>query len=139
MAQPVNIHLKNEIARDDETETFELRLTGQYVHKGNDHYLLYEEHQEEGTVQTVVKWRSGRALIMRKGAVGMRMEHIEGETTEGAYDSPYGKLAMQANTIKIDSHVDDANGHVTFQYDLTMQGSSIGMYTMAVAFKEAKQ
>jgi uncharacterized beta-barrel protein YwiB (DUF1934 family) len=67
---PVKINVKTTI---DSDETFELMVFGTYFEKGNAAYLRYEEAVEEGSVRTIVKMAQNVALILRGGAIKMRL------------------------------------------------------------------
>lgn len=134
--QNVKITLHNEIKRDDEIEQYELTVFGKYYKRGNNEFLKYEEAQEEGTVKTILKWNPEFALVMRSGAVSMRLEHRENKTTHGSYQHPYGTLSIEAYTSEIQSRVEEHTHTVQLQYDLSMQQSFIGTYKMTFTFEE---
>ncbi|MDQ0214184.1 uncharacterized beta-barrel protein YwiB (DUF1934 family) [Oikeobacillus pervagus] len=136
---PVKIHLKTTIEQEDEKETIELALFGQYYQKGNNSYLKYEEVHEEGTVQTIVKMSEQQALILRNGAIKMRLPfQLEG-TLNGSHESPFGTLLLTTRTNELAHHTYTdipINGEFQISYQLMMQEQIAGNYTMSIQYKE---
>jgi uncharacterized beta-barrel protein YwiB (DUF1934 family) len=138
---PVKIHLRTDIQHGDEKDSFELIAFGRYYKKGNSAYLKYDEVQEEGTVHTIVKMASENALILRSGAVKMRLSFDEAHELNGSYETEIGTLLLTTTTNKLKYKEDEENksGEFQVQYELHMQGSSVGQYQMVISFKEEAQ
>ncbi|WP_082892620.1 DUF1934 domain-containing protein [Rossellomorea aquimaris] len=135
---PVKIHLKTNITIGDESDSFELVSFGRYYEKGNAVFLKYDEVQEEGTTHTIVKITDRQALILRSGAVKMRMAFNELEEQNGSYESQLGTLMLTTKTknvshTQVDSKVE---GDFNLSYELNMQGSPVGDYEMSINYKE---
>lgn len=136
---PVNIHLTTSIEHEGEKEVFELMLSGEFQEKNGSFFLKYNEVQEEGTIQTVVKFSDQSAVILRSGAVNMRLPFHEKEQMNGSYNSPHGTLAMSTRTSKL-LHSRTYNesrleGRLQLDYHLLMQGTAVGSYTLDLLFK----
>ncbi|HZG70401.1 MAG TPA: DUF1934 domain-containing protein [Chondromyces sp.] len=139
---PVKIHLKTTVEHDGERETFELSLFGKYYEKKDAIFLKYDEVQEEGTVHTIVKLSPEGALILRSGAVKMRMVFQYKEQLSGSYESPYGTLLLTTDTRNLSCRTykgQQLEGNLQLTYQLLMQGSSAGIYSMAIQFKEERE
>ncbi|KMY55702.1 hypothetical protein AC623_18635 [Bacillus sp. FJAT-27231] len=136
---PVNIHLTTSIEHEGEREMFELMLSGEFQEKNGSYFLKYTEVQEEGTIQTVVKFSDKGAVILRSGAVKMRLPFNEKEPMNGSYTSPHGTLAMLTKTNKLShSHTyseSQLEGTLQLDYHLLMQGTAVGAYTMELKFE----
>ena len=135
---PVKIHLKTDITVGKESDSFELVSFGRYYEKGDAVFLKYDEVQEDGTTHTIVKITDGQALILRSGAVKMRMAFNESEELNGSYESQLGTLMLTTKTKKL-SHIqkDSAlEGEFNLSYKLIMQGSAVGDYNMTITYKE---
>jgi uncharacterized beta-barrel protein YwiB (DUF1934 family) len=135
---PVKIHLKTNITIGDDSDSFELVSFGQYYEKGDAFFLKYDEVQEEGTIHTIVKITDTQALILRSGAVKMRMVFNEEEEMNGSYESELGALMLTTKTKKL-SHTKNltkTEGDFNLSYELNMQGSPVGDYEMSINFKE---
>lgn len=135
---PVKIHLRTRIQQDHEEEQYELILFGNYYQKGNTTYLKYDEVLEEGTVHTIVKIAEQNALILRSGALKMRLSFQLHNEKNGSYESQYGTLLLSTKTKVLDHNKTDQNeGRFLLKYDLLMNGETTGEYEMAIQYKEA--
>ncbi|MGE8204978.1 DUF1934 domain-containing protein [Heyndrickxia sp. NPDC080065] len=131
---PVNIHLKTVIKQDQEEDNYELMLQGLFYQKGNAAFLKYDEVLEEGTVHTIVKMSDRDAVILRSGAVKMRLSFHADVEKNGSYESPYGTLLLSTRTKKIET----SEGQFLLKYDLCMNGEVSGTYEMYITYREAK-
>ncbi|MFE7149798.1 DUF1934 domain-containing protein [Heyndrickxia sporothermodurans] len=135
---PVKIHLKTVIKQDAESESYELMLFGNFYQKGNAFFLKYDEEVEEGTVHTIVKIADNNAVILRSGAIKMRLSFHMDVEKNGSYESTFGTLLLSTKTEKIEHIKTTKNeGRINLAYDLLMQGSSSGKYEMSINYKEA--
>ncbi|WP_259455635.1 DUF1934 domain-containing protein [Bacillus sp. PK3_68] len=136
---PVDIHLTTSIEHEGEKEVFKFMLSGEFQEKNGSFFLKYNEIQEEGTIQTIVKFSDKGAVILRSGAIKMRLPFNEKEQMNGSYESPQGTLAMSTRTNKLShSHTykeSQLEGALRLDYHLLMQGIAVGSYTLDLTFK----
>lgn len=135
----VKIHLKTRIQHGDEKDSFELISIGRYYEKEDSFFLKYDEVQEEGTIHTIFKMkRDEEALILRSGAVKMRMVFKEDEEHAGSYESQLGTLMITTKTSKLTHTANRTknDGEINLSYQLYMQGSPVGKYEMDISYKE---
>lgn len=72
--KPIQIQLTSVIRSfEGETDKYEMWLEGQLTEKRDAHYIRYTEEQEGGSIKTIIKITEDAALIMRSGAVTMRL------------------------------------------------------------------
>lgn len=116
-------------------ETFELKTTGHFYKKGSSGYLQYEENMPEGAIQTTVKLKNEEVLILRKGAVDMRLHFLLNKKTPGTYKTDHGVLMTEADTKEME--IED--GRVEVLYNLAIQGSHAGTYTMNIQYEEVQE
>lgn len=124
---------------EGESETYEMWLQGNYIEKAGNAYLRYEEVQEGKAIRTTVKLGNEQALIMRAGAVNMRLPLNIQEQQMGHYDSEFGSLPLMTRTLELDFQrqlEDERSGLFSVQYDLIMNGQSVGNYTVNIQFTE---
>ncbi|MCM3664589.1 DUF1934 domain-containing protein [Mesobacillus subterraneus] len=135
---PVKVTVKTVIYSGSEKETFELTTFGRYYKKANSSYLQYDEVMEEGDVHTTVKVSGSEVLILRSGAIKMRLHFLLNKKTPGNYKTPYGLLETSAATKRLDTDFNDEKqeGHVDLLYDMAIQGSSAGTYHLTINYKE---
>lgn len=135
----VNIKLISTIRPiDGESESYEMLLTGQLLEKAGSMYLKYEEVQEDKTIRTTMKLGDEQALIMRAGAVKMRLPLNIIEQQTGHYESEFGSMPLVIDTKKMTYTKQAISGDFHVQYDLLMGGQSVGNYTLDITFTEVQ-
>ena len=135
----VNIKLISTIRPiDGESEGYEMLLTGQLLEKAGSIYLKYEEVQEDKSIRTTMKLGNEQALIMRNGAVKMRLPLNIIEQQTGHYESEFGSMPLVVETKKMTFTKQAINGDFHVQYDLLMGGQSVGNYTLDITFTEVQ-
>ncbi|WP_285398987.1 DUF1934 domain-containing protein [Lysinibacillus sp. fls2-241-R2A-57] len=135
----VNIKLISTIRPiDGESESYEMLLTGQLLEKAGSMYLKYEEVQEDKTIRTTMKLGNEQALIMRNGAVKMRLPLNIIEQQMGHYESEFGSMPLVIDTKKMTFTKQAISGDFHVQYDLLMGGQSVGNYTLDITFTEVQ-
>ncbi len=135
---PITIYLKTDIQQGQEHESFELTAQGNYYEKNDSFFIRYEERNEAGSVQTVLKIAGDHAVILRSGSIKMRMSFYPGQVTNGTYESEIGILQLVTETVSL-AHLtrsDDKEGKIQIQYKLKMQGDDVGLYNMSLTYKE---
>jgi uncharacterized beta-barrel protein YwiB (DUF1934 family) len=135
---PVKILVKTDIRTGGSKETFELTAFGRYYKKNGSRFLQYDEENEAGTVKTIVKMAEGEALILRSGAVKMRLPFRMNKKMRGSYEMPFGTMEMLTLTKGLSQSFDDSSGTGSFDllYEMKMQGSQAGTYHLAITFEE---
>jgi uncharacterized beta-barrel protein YwiB (DUF1934 family) len=133
---PVKINVKTTINHD---ETFELMVFGTYFEKGNAAYLRYEEAVDEGNVRTIVKMAHNDALILRGGAIKMRLPFELNRKLNGSYEMPFGQFATVTKAKRIDYSYENGKGHFGVLYDFSMEGAEASTYQLEIAFQEEKK
>jgi len=128
---PVKVKVKTVINK----EPFELTAFGRYSEKGDSTYLQYDEMMPEGTIHTTVKLKNGEVLILRKGAVDMRLHFITNKKTPGTIHTEHGLMLTEADTKKVT--IDESQ--VEVRYDLSIQGSYAGTYHMNIQYEEVSE
>ncbi|MFJ7731267.1 DUF1934 domain-containing protein [Lysinibacillus sp. NPDC097231] len=135
----VNIKLISTIRPiEGEFESYEMWLTGQLLEKAGSMYLKYEEVQEGKTIRTTMKLGNKRALIMRAGAVNMRLPLNIIEQQTGHYESEFGSMPLVIQTKEMTFIKRAVSGDFHVQYDLLMGGQSVGNYTLDITFTEVQ-
>lgn len=137
--KPVKIKVNTTIWNNGDRETFELTTFGRYYEKNDAVFLQYEEVMEEGTVRSIIKVSKNETLILRSGAIHMRMVFEMNKKHVGKYESPFGPLAIQTHTKRLSHQLEEGTGSVDILYELHMQGALAGTYHLEVQFKEEKR
>ena len=122
---------------DGERETYEMWLEGSVLQKAGNDYLRYEEVQQDQTIRTTIKLAEHNTVILRNGAVKMRLPLNVAQPEIGHYESMYGSLPLETTThqLAIEGQVDGSTRFTT-QYDLRVAGNSVGNYILEINFTE---
>lgn len=135
---PVKITINTTIYKGSETESYELTVLGRFQQSATAVFLRYDEVMEVGKVTTTVKLNDQGALIMRSGALNMRMTFRRKLSTLGTYQTPFGTMQTEAFTEQLE-HVFESKkneGSLDLLYDLTIQGEKAGTYHLKITYKE---
>ncbi|WP_239255107.1 DUF1934 domain-containing protein [Listeria ilorinensis] len=141
--QPVKIHITNVVRQMESEEKTEMSVSGVfYLHEGN-RYLHYEERQVTGEVRTVLKLSEEELLLLRSGAVNMRMHFFRDKRRSTAsIDSGAGNFLFESELVALEENFQPADGlfgEIAFQYDLLQAGSYIGSYNVKMRIEEDKE
>lgn len=129
------------VPTDGERETYEMWLQGSFIEKAGKSYLRYEEVQEEQSIRTVVKLTDEQAFIMRSGGVNMRLPLNTKQKAVGHYESVYGSLPLMTQTHQLAFQANqgsNVSGRFRTQYDLIIDGTSVGNYTLEIHYSEVQ-
>ncbi|WP_462410198.1 YwiB family protein [Neobacillus sp. Marseille-QA0830] len=130
---PVKISVKTTI---DQEETIELMVFGRYYQKEKASFLQYEEAMEAGSVRTIVKMTPDEALILRSGAVKMRLPFTLQKKLRGSYEMPFGVFETTTNTKSLTFTFENGKGLMDILYEFAMQGEHAGTYHLEISFQE---
>jgi uncharacterized beta-barrel protein YwiB (DUF1934 family) len=121
---------------EGDVETYEMWLQGAFIEKAGSPYLRYEEVQEEQSIMTTIKLASEKALILRSGAVKMRLPLNIDQLEAGHYKNALGEIpiGIQTNTLNFDGA--QKSGQFTANYDLLIDGNSVGNYVLEIHYQE---
>ncbi|XJZ27179.1 DUF1934 domain-containing protein [Bacillota bacterium Lsc_1132] len=137
----VKMNVKTTISQQNSSETFDAAAVGRFYHKGETFYLKYEEMTEEGSIRTIVKATKEEALILRNGAVTMRLPFTLDSKKSGYYEVPFGKFATSTFTKKIEHQyqTESGTGYIQLVYDFSVQGTDAGTYELHITFQEEEK
>ncbi|WP_235841983.1 DUF1934 domain-containing protein [Neobacillus fumarioli] len=130
---PVKIVVKTTI---DKEETFELTVFGRFFQKGQASYLQYEEAMDEGKVRTIVKATADDMLILRSGAVNMRLPFQLEKTLPGRYELPFAALETTTLAKKMQFFYENGCGLIEIVYDFSIAGEQTGTYHLEIKFEK---
>lgn len=127
----VNIHMISQINREgQDVDQTKKDFEGELIKKGTSYYLNYQEEDPElGRSQHVLKLGADQGVIMRRGAVSMRLPFILGEETSGDYQSPYGPFSMRVSTDIFKMKWSGRSGLIHLRYNLELQGEPVGRFS----------
>lgn len=136
----VNIRLHSSIRHPGQAkDTQEFQLKGRLIEKRDTSYLQYEE-QQGGTIETIVKLDSKEALIMRKGAVQMRLPFSVENRRIGSYGSGPATfdLLVETDHLQFTQERESGGGRFEVRYRLSDGKSLLGTYNLTITYTEGK-
>lgn len=134
---PVKVRVRTTISQGTERETLELVTFGRFFRKGVAYYLLYEEIMDVGKIKTSVKFSDEGAVILRSGAVNMRLAFQRNRRLKGHYESPYGTMDTMTDTKSLThERINEKEGSLHLVYDFMLQEDIAGTYEMEISYKE---
>ncbi|MHA6258945.1 YwiB family protein [Sporosarcina sp. CAU 1771] len=135
--QYVTIQLKSSIQHpEQDEETHNLQLTGECIQKSGRLYLKFVETQDSEAVQTTVKLGEEDALIMRSGAVNMRLPFELEETRPGNYGNGPAAFELIVQTKRLEFVGNVSNGQFNVGYNLLAEGAILGTYKLSITYSE---
>ena len=137
LADNVKIKLISSITpTEGEEERYEMWLHGTLVERAGTPYIKYEEVQEDQKIETTIKCTSGKALILRSGAVKMRLPLNSLAVQDGHYENMYGQIPLQTKTTTLLFEQEGNKGRFLANYDLLINGESVGHYKLELQYQE---
>lgn len=117
-------------------DTVRLLTTGTLTEAQDGWHIQYVETQPDNQASDVTLTLKGGVVTMeRSGAFSTSMVFEKGCRFEGSYETPYGALAMGVYPTQVKYQVDDtANGQVSLQYQLDLQGQFAAMHELQIRF-----
>ncbi|WP_181315299.1 DUF1934 domain-containing protein [Salsuginibacillus halophilus] len=138
MKTAVDVSMKTNIEQDGKKEQMHIQAPGELHKKRGYRYVMFTEQLDGiGEVNTVLKVGEHELTVIRKGAVSMRQQFQQGETTEGSYETPYGLMKTEARTHHVTSDWSGPQVHsIQFQYQMRVQGTEAGTYDVKISIEE---
>lgn len=138
----VTINIKTTIFHEDGNEVIEASSRGCFYQKKSASFLQYEEEGEAGLTRTTIKIAKDEALILRSGAIKMRLPFVLNQEMKGSYELPFGKfpIASFAKRIEHAYFAESGKGRIDIRYDFTMQETAAAhTYHLEITFQEEKK
>lgn len=118
------LHMESEQEDSSENSNIQTVVPAEYFHRGEAHYVLYEEMQEgfRESVRNRIKFKNHVLELTRKGPIDTHMVFEEGRYHEACYIMPYGKLIMGIHTKKLAFEETKDSIRVDVEYALEING-----------------
>nr|WP_255723434.1 DUF1934 family protein [Sporosarcina sp. ACRSL] len=113
----------------------ELTASGSIIEKAGKAYLQFTENVNGQQVRTTVKLDQKDALIMRTGAVQMRLPFSIGDMRPGTYGSGPATFDLLVKTTKLEVRPDEFIAH----YELHSEGTLLGTHELTITYTEGQQ
>ncbi|WP_432363596.1 DUF1934 domain-containing protein [Sporosarcina sp. UB5] len=113
----------------------ELEASGTLIEKAGKTYLQFVEDLNGEQVRTTVKLEKGDALIMRNGAVQMRLPFSLGDMRPGTYGNGPATFDLLVKTTKLEVGPDKFIAH----YELHGEGGLLGEHELNITYTEGQK
>lgn len=113
-----------QIKNDD--DIVEVVTPGYFYKKNNVYYAVYKETKisgMEGTT-TTLKISGQKLFLIRTGNTTAKMEFDQNKENVSMYNTPYGTLELNIDTIKVNADVNENGGDVEIDYNMSLSGQS---------------
>ncbi|WP_367568816.1 DUF1934 domain-containing protein [Lacrimispora sp.] len=125
MTRDVLISISGMQVAEEDKNGVELITSGDYFIKNGNHYILYEEIQEdgEGVTKNTIKIRPSGLDIIKRGSFSTHMIFEKDKKNMSCYATPLGELMVGINTndIHIQEDEDHLNVRVEYSLDINYQ------------------
>ncbi len=103
-----------------ETDITKTSVRGQYYLRGENHYVLYEETDENSGEKRKnrLKWNKDRLELTRKGTTNSRMIFEVGKSHEADYVTPFGAIPLEVATSRILFWEEEGGMRLEAEYEL---------------------
>ena len=126
MTEEVLVSIKGlQMLGPEEEDETEVVTRGNYLRKGNKHYIRYEEVVEgmEGTIQNLIKVDENGMEVTKKGLTNVHMVFEKDKKNLTHYFTPYGSLmiGIDANKVEIKETENEMDIEVDYALDFNQE------------------
>ena len=135
--EDVRIQINAEQETDGEVDKMEFNTEAVMFQDGEWTCYRYEETEVMGMAGTIttLKVKEGKIQMIREGELLTQMVFEAGKTSRSNYQTPFGELSLQIDTISLSYSLDpEGYGKVEIAYKLSIDGTlqSINKLDMAI-------
>lgn len=108
-------------------DVIEITVPGEYHLKGNRHFLIYDQLEEDNvtTTHNIVRCQNGFMEVTKRGAVNSVMRFENGKDYTSNYRSPFGEILMDFHTKKVTVEEKDNLLRIQALYSLSVDGAFV--------------
>lgn len=123
----------------DEDDEIEVLTKGQHYFKNDQHYILYDEYEEETEekIKNVIKFNANRAEVSREGFISAKLEFEKGKMNQTLYATPLGDILMEIKTKEIKLKEKDDNINLKIDYELYADSEKLSDTEIEIDINEA--
>ncbi|WP_438444860.1 DUF1934 domain-containing protein [Gorillibacterium sp. sgz5001074] len=107
-----------------------------YERDGRWMYHYREPDSEMGRVTAVLKVESGLIRLLRQGDIRSEQQFAPGQRLPGYYDTPHGRLELEAMTYSLRTELAEGIGRVIWGYELYVSGEPSGRMELEIEIQE---
>jgi uncharacterized beta-barrel protein YwiB (DUF1934 family) len=120
MTRDVLISISGMQIAEDDSNSVEMITAGDYFLKNGNHYILYDEIQEEtgGVTKNTVKIHRSGLDIIKRGSSSVHMTFEKDKKNMSCYATPFGELVIGISTKDIRIHAEEDRLKIWVSYSL---------------------
>ena len=109
-------------------EAMTQRSEGRLTREGEGWPHTYREGEDSGlgATRTTLRLEGERVTLTRTGELTSQMLFQVGRPHTSLYETPYGKLPMTVNTLKLKTDLSHDGGRIDLHYQIQLGGGSAG-------------
>ncbi|GIP36553.1 DUF1934 domain-containing protein [Paenibacillus sp. J2TS4] len=131
MAANKEIRLVVKSVQDDSTT--DQTVIAEWYPKEKSGYIRYREAESEmGKTTTTVKVGTDEIKIIRHGELQSEQTFALHKRLPGFYRTPQGIIHLETITHKLDIHMVDGIGRLSWEYELFVQQESVGSFSLTL-------
>lgn len=121
-------------------EKIESIQRGEYYHRNNNHYVMFEEVVEgmEEPVKSIIKFREGEMHLSKKGAINVNMDFVEQQKNLTDYRTPYGSLVIGVEASQVKLQEEEARIMLDVDYSLEVNYAHLADCKIHVDIRDKK-
>ncbi len=127
--------ISSQVQEDGQELSAKLTTQGTLHRDENGATLQYEESSEGLDGQVTIEMRGDTVMLAREGESSMRLLLKQGCKYVSSYETPYGKLDMEAVPTKVNYMMGETNGKVELEYHMTVQNQYVGLNRVTVNYR----
>lgn len=125
------------LQRQTEDEPVEVISAGTYLRKDDNHYLSYEEADEDGKItKNRIKITPDSIEMTKQGGIATQMVFVRGQKHYACYETPFGELTLGMTTKHIKVTEENNQLLVALRYDLEVNGAHMSECELDIEVKE---
>ena len=117
------ITVKSQQELDGDTDEIEIISEGNFYLQNGKYFIMYKEDESMGNSFSLVKVDGKTVTIKRKGTYNSEFVCAENKGYSFNYRMPYGDMAMEINTKKVDISLGENGGSIKLCYTLETCGN----------------
>ena len=113
-----NIKVVSRQTMGDDKEVTTEEYQGTYLDRGDKKYLSYKRHTEDGDVECLLSYGSGRMTLSQQGGLKSKLEFIPGKKTDNMYHTPMGNMIVPIYTRGLSINQKTEAIEIMLDYDI---------------------
>lgn len=102
--------------REVTKETYE----GMFLDRGEKKYLSYKRQTEDGQIDCLLSYGSGRITMSQQGGLKSKLEFVPGKKTENMYQTPMGHMVVPVYTRGLSIRNNSDTIEIMLDYDIAL-------------------